>query len=523
MLHTSRAMSSSAPCIDDSSLAYVKERKKMDTLEEAPSKADIQTVFRKLRSIPSNKECFDCGARNPTWASVTYGIYICIDCSAVHRNLGVHISFVRSTTLDTKWTWLQLRAMQVGGNAKAEKLSSLVMKAHKQYGTSLMIENSDLLTGGLSEEKNMKEEVDFFSQDFVVHQSNSSSSISQDAFINSSNETILEPSVETLSLNDAPHEQNVPLKSSITIKKLPVKKSGIGAKKGMGAHRITANFGEIEQKVSNYDKEKEAMKNSTKKNAGNDDADSESPNAIISSRFLMQELEKKVKQKESNMDLSKADVVERLGMGSGGAIFGKGRISHSVASGIKAIPQEGISRNGNQITIPSRRSDEWEIIDKDLRENEGRSNIIDDHCFTKKNTVGEDDFFDSWETPPSTTTIKKPSRPIISPAVTEPSNDNTLKKFANARAISSDQYFGGSQVDYEAQSRLNRFEGSSGIGSADLFGDGENSSCNSYANQIPEMATIRDSMRMGASKVAGKLSSLSSSVAYYLANNQDRY
>ncbi|VDO70162.1 unnamed protein product [Onchocerca flexuosa] len=76
-----------------------------------------------------------------------------------------------------------------------EKLSSLVMKAHKQYGTSLMIESSDLLTDGGSEEKNMKEEVDFFSQDFVVHQSNSSSSISQDAFINSSNEAILgEPS-----------------------------------------------------------------------------------------------------------------------------------------------------------------------------------------------------------------------------------------------------------------------------------------------------------------------------------------
>ncbi|XP_019416188.1 PREDICTED: ADP-ribosylation factor GTPase-activating protein AGD1-like [Lupinus angustifolius] len=76
-----------------------------------------------LRKVSGNDKCADCGKPEPDWASLNLGILLCIECSGVHRNLGVHMSKVRSLTLDVKvWDSPVLTLFQSLGNLFANSV-----------------------------------------------------------------------------------------------------------------------------------------------------------------------------------------------------------------------------------------------------------------------------------------------------------------------------------------------------------------------------------------------------------------
>jgi Arf-GAP/GTPase/ANK repeat/PH domain-containing protein 1/3 len=80
--------------------------------------ATIQSIRSR---VPGNGFCVDCDATNPDWASLNLGVLMCIECSGIHRNLGSHISRVRSLDLD-EWPSGHLSVMLAIGNTVANSV-----------------------------------------------------------------------------------------------------------------------------------------------------------------------------------------------------------------------------------------------------------------------------------------------------------------------------------------------------------------------------------------------------------------
>ncbi|KAL0112433.1 hypothetical protein PUN28_012043 [Cardiocondyla obscurior] len=519
--------------------------------DSAPSKTDIEEIFKRLRAVPTNKTCFDCNAKNPAWASVTYGVFLCIDCSAVHRSLGVHLTFVRSTQLDTNWTWLQLRNMQLGGNANArkfftqhncttsdaqqkynsraamlyrEKLGQASAQAMRRYGTKLHLEDdTEILSEETTEPDFFKqhENLDLFQNEIIIPTEEKAFLTPNTVPSNDSTEknvpevapNSLEPSVKLF--DSTSNTLNSDRKPTIGGRTAQSKRpGGLGKKTGsLGAQRVKTNFDELEKSVA------EAHKLAQEKNKEVTKEEQEELATRLAQRYeqnLTQQA-KKIEERAKHMDPLKATQAERLGMG----FNARGGATHSALSDMKTITQESKGVVASTEVV-SNETDTFFTLDEFY-------SVI--YANSKPSLRSDEIVVVAEPEPPkrlapsTRSTIAKNDAKVSSTVEGE-----AQKKFGSAKAISSEQYFQDSTSDnlWERKNNLRRFEGSSSISSADYFGIESPTSPTSSLSMrltagragVVDLDDVRESVRQGVNKVAGRLSSLANAA---VSSIQDRY
>ena len=84
-------------------------------MQETVSEKYQEQLFYRLTQKPENMICADCKQKGTSWASLSFGVFICLNCSGVHRSFGMQVTRVRSIRLDS-WTLADCKIMENIGN-----------------------------------------------------------------------------------------------------------------------------------------------------------------------------------------------------------------------------------------------------------------------------------------------------------------------------------------------------------------------------------------------------------------------
>lgn len=369
-----------------------------------------------------------------------------------------------------------------------------------------------------------------------------------------------EPSVDLLNSNfaEAP-------KSSIGVRKIQPKKGGIGSKKSLGATKVKTNFADIEERANLANQMKEPVVE--KKQTAEEEAET-----MTSVRLAYQDLSMKRQKEEDrlkHLDPNKAKQMERLGM----AFNIKGGVSHSMMSDMKTIDQgqAPVSVKSSSKNYERESSKNDSIFDEystftssssssskqDFRDAmmmgfepiESTSQVYSMFAAKDQSSSNKGGSVDRQPTSSSGYSSKAASKSNARDSQKSVSSSNNYdydkesidKKFGNAKGISSDQFFGNDQSSQERSSNMTKFQDSTSISSADYFDDGQpikSKNCHNlnyhklsyfffvggsrleFHSPDLDLDDVKDSIKTGVNKVAGRLSSLANNVNNFI---QDKY
>ncbi|XP_078481447.1 zinc finger protein Ci-ArfGAP-11 [Ciona intestinalis] len=129
-----------------------------DGNEQNPGLRELtQSVIDEVRRLPGNDRCCDCNAPEPTWLSTNLGVLLCIECSGIHRDMGVHVSRIQSITLDDLGTSELLLARSVGNDNFNDIMEDKLENEMKPTPSSNMEERKSFIRGK------------YISRKYVVH------------------------------------------------------------------------------------------------------------------------------------------------------------------------------------------------------------------------------------------------------------------------------------------------------------------------------------------------------------------